>query len=57
MNDQHAAEKRFGINIALHDAGVIDRIIRSITAADHDNEMDLPGSLQATVDLAGMHCS
>ncbi|PTU33270.1 16S rRNA (adenine(1518)-N(6)/adenine(1519)-N(6))-dimethyltransferase RsmA [Stenotrophobium rhamnosiphilum] len=51
MNDQHAAKKRFGQNF-LHDAGVIDRIIRSINPLPHEAIIEIgPGLGALTVPL------
>lgn len=46
MNDQHAAKKRFGQNF-LHDAGVIDRIIRSINPQPGDDIIEIGPGLGA----------
>ena len=46
MNDAHAAKKRFGQNF-LHDAGVIDRIIRSIHPQAGDDLIEIGPGLGA----------
>jgi 16S rRNA (adenine1518-N6/adenine1519-N6)-dimethyltransferase len=48
---QHKARKRFGQNF-LHDAGVIDRILRSISAKPDDRLLEIgPGQGALTAGL------